>query len=69
MLREKLLAMYGGAQGGDCVGLRRRTKGSKIGGEIGIKVAGLRGQNEHHFARGRHEIYMEQRLGEACASS
>ena len=39
-------------------GLRRRGNGSKIQGKIGIKVAGLGGQNEHQFGAGSHEICM-----------
>jgi hypothetical protein len=33
-------------------------KGSKIQGKVGIRVAGLGGQNEHQFEPGGHEICM-----------
>jgi hypothetical protein len=38
--------------------LRRQTKGSKINSKMGIKVAGLVGQNEHQCDPRSHEICM-----------
>ena len=38
--------------------LRRETKGSKIMGKMGIKVAGLGGQNKHQVGPCSHEICM-----------
>ena len=38
--------------------LRGETKGSKIKGKMGIKAAGLGGQNNHQYEPGSHEICM-----------
>ena len=54
----------GRGRAGGAEALRGETKESKIQGKIGIKVAGLGGQNEHQFEPGNHEVCMERRLGE-----
>ena len=38
--------------------LRRGARGSEIYGKMGVKVAGLGGQNEHQVDPGSHEICM-----------
>ena len=53
-----LVGEVGGGQRDEDLVLRGETKGSKIKGKMGIKVAGLGGQNNHQYERGSHEICM-----------